>query len=56
MKNIIIIILYKDKPYVYSGHDADSATYFEMPDYQLFSTSDMKKLGKSWYNFIGRRF
>ena len=31
-------MVYKDKPYVYSGHDIDGATYFEMPDYQLFST------------------
>ena len=25
-------MVYKDKLYVYTGHDADGATYFEMPD------------------------
>ena len=39
-------MVYKDKLYVYTGHDADGATYFEMPDYQLFSTSDMQ----NWEN------
>lgn len=28
--------------YVFTGHDKDTATYFRMPDWQLFSTRDMK--------------
>ena len=28
--------------YVFTGHDMDTATYFRMPDWQLFSTRDMK--------------
>jgi beta-xylosidase len=39
-------MVYKDVLYVYTGHDADSASYFEMPDYQLFSTTDMQ----NWEN------
>jgi hypothetical protein len=32
--------------YVYTGHDADGASYFEMPDWQLYSTTDMQ----NWEN------
>ena len=39
-------MVYKDTLYVYTGHDADGATYFEMPDWQLFSTTDMQ----NWEN------
>ena len=28
--------------YVFTGHDADTATYFRMPDWQVFSSKDMK--------------
>lgn len=28
--------------YVFTGHDSDTATYFHMPDWQVFSTKDMK--------------
>ena len=28
--------------YVFTGHDLDTATYFRMPDWQLFSTTDME--------------
>ena len=28
--------------YVFTGHDLDTATYFRMPDWQVFSTKDMK--------------
>lgn len=28
--------------YVFTGHDLDTATYFRMPDWQVFSTRDMK--------------
>ena len=31
-----------DRLYVFTGHDADSATYFKMPDWQVFSTTDME--------------
>ncbi|MBQ2175903.1 MAG: family 43 glycosylhydrolase, partial [Alphaproteobacteria bacterium] len=31
-----------DRLYVFTGHDLDTATYFRMPDWQLFSTTDME--------------
>ena len=31
-----------DRLYVFTGHDRDTATYFRMPDWQVFSTTDMK--------------
>ena len=31
---------------MYTGHDADGATFFEMPDWQLYSTTDMQ----NWEN------
>ena len=31
-----------DRLYVFTGHDMDTATYFRMPDWQVFSTSDME--------------
>lgn len=37
---------YKDKMYLYTGHDADKASYFDMPDWQAFSTEDMQ----NWEN------
>ena len=39
-------MVYDDVLYVYTGHDADGATYFEMPDWQLYSTTDMQ----NWEN------
>jgi len=39
-------MVYNDVLYLYTGHDADGATYFEMPDYQLYSTTDMQ----NWEN------
>ena len=39
-------MIYKDTLYVYTGHDADGASYFEMPDWQLYSTTDMQ----NWEN------
>ena len=39
-------MVYNDILYVYTGHDADGASYFEMPDWQLFSTTDMQ----NWEN------
>ena len=31
-----------DRLYVFTGHDLDTATYFRMPDWQVFSTTDME--------------
>ncbi len=31
-----------DRLYVFTGHDMDTATYFRMPDWQVFSTDDME--------------
>ena len=31
-----------DRLYVFTGHDLDTATWFRMPDWQLFSTTDME--------------
>ena len=31
-----------DRLYVFAGHDLDTATWFRMPDWQLFSTTDME--------------
>ena len=31
-----------DRLYVFTGHDLDTATYFRMPDWQMFSTTDME--------------
>ena len=39
-------MIYNDVLYVYTGHDADGASYFEMPDWQLYSTTDMQ----NWEN------
>ena len=39
-------MVYNDTLYVYTGHDADGATYFEMLDWQLYSTNDMQ----NWEN------
>ena len=39
-------MVYDDVLYVYTGHDADGATYFEMPDWQLYSTTVMQ----NWEN------
>ena len=30
-----------DRLYVFTGHDLDTATYFRMPDWQVFSSTDM---------------
>ena len=39
-------MVYNDVLYLFTGHDADGASYFEMPDYQLYSTTDMQ----NWEN------
>ena len=39
-------MVYNDVLYVFTGHDADGATYFDMPDWQLYSTTDMQ----NWEN------
>ena len=39
-------MVYIDVLYVYTGHDEDGASYFEMPDYQLYTTTDMQ----NWEN------
>ena len=39
-------MIHNDVLYVYTGHDADGAQYFEMPDWQLYSTTDMQ----NWEN------
>ena len=31
-----------DRLYVFTGHDLDTATYFRMPNWQAFSTTDME--------------
>ena len=31
-----------DRLYVFTGHDLDTTTYFRMPDWQVFSTTDME--------------
>ncbi|MCQ2220919.1 MAG: family 43 glycosylhydrolase [Prevotella sp.] len=31
-----------DRLYVFTGHDKDTATYFRMPDWQVYSTTDME--------------
>lgn len=34
-------LVYDDTLYVYTGHDAPGATYFEMSDWRVYSTTDM---------------
>lgn len=34
-------MVYDDTMYVYTGHDEDGATYFEMLDWRVYSTTDM---------------
>ena len=36
-----------DRLYVFTGHDLDTATYFRMPDWQLFSTTELA-IPTSW--------
>lgn len=31
-----------DTCYVYTGHDADNSTYFTMPDWKCYSSTDMR--------------
>lgn len=33
--------VYDDTVWIFTGHDLDTATYFRMPDWQLYSTRDM---------------
>ncbi|KAK4143309.1 putative xylanase 7 [Dichotomopilus funicola] len=33
--------VYDDRLYLYTGHDEDGATYFDMRNWQIFSTTDM---------------
>lgn len=39
-------MVWNDTFYLYTGHDADNASGYEMPDWQCFSTTDMK----NWVN------
>ena len=35
-------MVYGDTLYMYTGHDADGASYYTMPDWKCYSTTDMK--------------
>ena len=35
-------MVYGDTLYMYTGHDADGADYFTMPDWRVYSTTDMQ--------------
>lgn len=39
-------MVYNDTCYVYTGHDADGSTYFTMPDWKCYSSTDMQ----NWTN------
>ena len=34
-------MVYKDTVFLYTGHDQDHASYFDMRDWHIYSTTDM---------------
>ena len=41
--------VFNDTLYVYPSHDEDTASWFSMEDWHVFSTTDMKNWNDHWW-------